>query len=281
MSERPADSQSHVLALNVLTGNRSQPTYGVLSISQCAPDPRWKSGIRHTTFKRAVLRVPKEKPRYGTRNVDAVKSASDVLDRIAHRLSDAEKLRVLAAVGRLSGQHGSRPNGISAEHGFQPSRISPQPGSHPSGSPGVPIIHQIYGVFRDGKPMPQLFQNSLQKWRNLAKQMGARHRLWCADEVDALMKQKYEDLWPTYVNVSNPVMRVDIARLAILHQFGGMYVDLDVLPNRPTYAQSSLAVQKVIRLDYIQKRKKTRKFYKSYKKTTLWLRKPMSLKWRW
>ena len=40
-------------------------------------------------------------------------------------------------------------------------------------------------------------------------------------------------------------MRADICRIAILHSYGGLYADLDVYPNRKTYAPASLVVQKV------------------------------------
>ena len=75
--------------------------------------------------------------------------------------------------------------------------------------------------------------------------MGAQHHLWSADELDALIKQKYPQFWPTYCNVPFSVMRADIGRIAILHSYGGLYADLDVYPNRETYAAATLAIRKV------------------------------------
>ena len=211
-------AQNQLIPFTVLTANHSQSTHAVLSV---VPVSSAKNN-----FSRANVRVTGEGTRYwGTRNLDAVESARNLLSRISDRISAAELKRVLEVVQDAPG--------------------SSTRGSQPSSSPCVSIIHQIYGVFRDGKPMPRLFENSLQRWRHLAKQMGARHHLWSADEVDALIKQKYAWFWPTYCDVPFSIMRADIGRIAILHSFGGMYVDLDVFPNRNTYAACSLAVQKV------------------------------------
>ena len=93
--------------------------------------------------------------------------------------------------------------------------------------------------------MSPLFQNSSKRWKDVAQQMGAQYQLWSADELDALVKNKYPQFWSTYVKAALSVMRVHIDRLCILHRHGGMYVDLDVNPNRATYAEASLPVQKI------------------------------------
>jgi len=105
------------------------------------------------------------------------------------------------------------------------------------------MIHQIYGCFRDSKPMPALFLDSQRRWQQVAVGMGAVYHLWNADEVDTLVRTHYGFLWDTYVNVRYPVMRVDMARVAILHRYGGLYSDLDVVPNRFEYQQQPFAVQ--------------------------------------
>ena len=74
--------------------------------------------------------------------------------------------------------------------------------------------------------------------------MGAQYHLWSANEVDALMKQHFLQFWEMYQNGAFPVMRANIARVYILHQYGGMNVDLDVYPNCKSFTQVPLAVQK-------------------------------------
>ena len=108
--------------------------------------------------------------------------------------------------------------------------------------PCVPFVHQIYGLFRDGKPMSDLFVESQRRWKQCAASMGVPYHCWTADEVDHLMSTYYKDYWDMYKNVRYPVMRCDIGRIAILHRFGGLYSDMDVLPNRFEYKHSELSV---------------------------------------
>ena len=103
-------------------------------------------------------------------------------------------------------------------------------------------VHQIYGLFGDGKPMSQRFEDSRDAWSACAGRMGARYHLWNAAEVETLMRTRYPQFWDTYQTVRYPVMRADIARIAILHAYGGLYADLDTMPNRQSYAQAPLAV---------------------------------------
>ena len=97
-------------------------------------------------------------------------------------------------------------------------------------------VHQIYGLFGDGKPMSQRFEDSRDAWSACAGRMGARYHLWNAAEVETLMRTRYPQFWDTYQRVRYPVMRADIARIAILHAYGGLYADLDTMPNRQSYA---------------------------------------------
>jgi len=213
------------IACELLTQARSTLTNGSLAIYVA------RSG-KETMFK-AVLSVAGETDRngrinryFGTNHASAVGSARNLLSRITDRVSDEERTRVLEVVRDV---HGPRVHVLGL----------------PTGSHCVSLVHQVYGVFRDDKPMPRLFENSLQRWREVAQHMGAQHHLWSADELDALIKQKYPQIWPTYRSVAFLVMRADIGRIAILHSYGGLYADLDVYPNRNAYAPASLTVQKV------------------------------------
>ena len=117
----------------------------------------------------------------------------------------------------------------------------------------VRYIHQIYGLFRDGKPMPPLFETSKKRWQKTAADMGAIHIMWSADEVDTLVREHYPQIWDTYIRVRYPIMRADMGRVAILHRYGGLYADLDVIPNRSEYKETRLTV--CIQPSHIKKRK--------------------------
>jgi hypothetical protein len=121
---------------------------------------------------RAVLRVVGDKQRkFGTHSEDPVVTAKNLLESMGFLVANDEQDRVVKIVKDLCG---------TTSHGSQPSN-----------SPCVAIIHQIYGLFRDGKGMPKLFETSQMRWRQVAKQMGATYHLWSADEVDALMKKRF------------------------------------------------------------------------------------------
>ena len=93
------------------------------------------------------------------------------------------------------------------------------------------IIHQVYGLFRDDKPMNKLFLRSNKMWEKYAQENGYTYKLWCADECDELVNT-YSDIKKYYHSVRHNIMKCDIIRYLILYQFGGMYVDLDVMPNK-------------------------------------------------
>ena len=111
----------------------------------------------------------------------------------------------------------------------------------------VPYIHQIYGLFGDGKPMSDLFITSRDMWTRVAEGIGAKYILWTAPDVESLMKQRYPQFWDMYCGVRYPIMRVDIGRVAIIHTYGGLYSDLDVMPNRLCYEQADLVLARVTR----------------------------------
>ena len=86
------------------------------------------------------------------------------------------------------------------------------------------------------------FLESNRRWEQLAVSIGARYHLWNADEVDTLIRTRFGFLWKVYQNVRYPVMRADMGRVAILYDYGGLYSDLDVLPNRCSYRQVPFGV---------------------------------------
>ena len=216
---------SRPIFLTLLTEDRSKVTSGILTLSSSE-----KKNCRRAVLKVIGERAGVKNRFWGCRTVSALDSVTGILSKMPDRISDEEFRRVSRVL----------------KTDYAPSKGN---GSQPRVS-HVRIIHQIYGLFRDNKPMSRLFQNSLQRWRQVAENMGAIHHLWSADEVDALVKQFYPQVWPAYRNVPFSVMRADIARVVILHKHGGMYVDCDIFPNRETYTQSDLAIQKIYSTSY-------------------------------
>ena len=175
---------------------------------------------------------PSNKRIFGTWRPDRLAAVNKLLAKLEDDLTAAEISRVRLIAGKPAVKKGSKEQGASSKVGSQPS----------DGELCVPFVHQIYGIYRDGKPMPSLFVESERRWKQCAVNMGVPYHLWTADEVDTLMRTHYEDFWDMYKDARFPVMRCDIGRIAILHRFGGLYSDLDVWPNRFEYKHSEFAV---------------------------------------
>ena len=94
--------------------------------------------------------------------------------------------------------------------------------------PPVRRVHQIYFNF-DGRALQDhpLFARSHEAFRNMR---GWTYRLWDETSIEHLCKSKYPSLWGVYRRLKYPIQRVDIAKIMVLDTFGGIYVDLDVLP---------------------------------------------------
>lgn len=54
------------------------------------------------------------------------------------------------------------------------------------------------------------------------------HKLWNDhDDIDKLVYDHYKNFWNLYNNFPHHIMKIDFARYCILHQYGGLYADMD------------------------------------------------------
>ena len=199
---------------------------------------------------KAVIRVRGESKRiFGLFRYSMVLATDVALQRIVHRISDTEKNRILQRAADMEAgfcENTSCPSVTVVPPQRQPTDAWKPALSQANGrSNGVHAVHQIYGLFRDDEPMSPLFQSSHRGWSDYAASTGAHYHLWDADEVESLVKQRYPQFWDLYCGVRYPIMRCDMARMCILHCYGGLYADLDILPNRDVYEQSQLAVTRI------------------------------------
>lgn len=91
------------------------------------------------------------------------------------------------------------------------------------------IIHQIFGLLGDTE-MNDLFKKSHNAYKEFADKNGYEYILWSGDACNELIKD-YPDYIELYNSVRFSIMKVDIIRFIILHKYGGLYADLDTLPN--------------------------------------------------
>jgi mannosyltransferase OCH1-like enzyme len=59
------------------------------------------------------------------------------------------------------------------------------------------------------------------------------YRLWTDEDNRALVASRYPTFLPVYDAYPHPIMRADAVRYLLLHQYGGVYADLDYLCLRP------------------------------------------------
>ena len=94
------------------------------------------------------------------------------------------------------------------------------------------IVHQIYWDFSgEGKVMPDLYAVKQYEVMNWAKSNGYQYKIWNELMVDSLIKNKYPQFKTMISNVRFTIMKVDIVKWLILHDEGGLYLDLDIEPN--------------------------------------------------
>tara|TARA_A100000171_G_C2106266_1_gene132481 strand:+ start:393 stop:1022 length:630 start_codon:yes stop_codon:yes gene_type:complete len=90
------------------------------------------------------------------------------------------------------------------------------------------IVHQIFGFLND--EISELFVNCSKKVKEWCLNNNYDYMLWDKNMCDNLINSypKYKEL---YNNVKYPIMQVDIIRFIILHKYGGLYIDMDCIPN--------------------------------------------------
>ncbi len=92
----------------------------------------------------------------------------------------------------------------------------------------VKDLHAVWG----GPPLPSHLMDNLREWERLHPDWV--HHLWADEDLDWLEHRDLYDAAPELVPADAVwQFRSDIARYEILHKFGGLYVDCDMLPLRP------------------------------------------------
>lgn len=126
-------------------------------------------------------------------------------------------------VGRLA-HHEQRRRWTSKHHSHTSSSTPPDTPPHPH----IPrLIHQTYKT----TTLPAQWEQTPDAWRR--HHPTYNYTLWTDDELRSLIERRYAWLLPTYDNYAYSTQRWDAARYAILHAYGGVYADLDLLPTRP------------------------------------------------
>jgi len=94
------------------------------------------------------------------------------------------------------------------------------------------IIHQVYGIFDDGKPLKDIneFDQSVKKTKKFCKKYGYEYRMWNLKQCEKLIVEKYFHYLILWNDFRYPIQKADFIRYIILYEYGGFYIDCDVYP---------------------------------------------------
>jgi hypothetical protein len=89
------------------------------------------------------------------------------------------------------------------------------------------IIHQTW----KGVDVPISMRKYIESWRKYHPHW--EYWFWRDEDISEFVKSKYHWFIDTYNSYSMPIMKADVFRYLVLHEFGGVYADLDMECLRP------------------------------------------------
>ena len=114
-------------------------------------------------------------------------------------------------------------------------------------------IHQIWFQKKDSSNPPGYIQS--EDYRNcqftyldFADKNGWEYTLWSEPEVQQLVEESFPEFLDQYNSIDSIIKKVDCARLMILYEYGGLYVDMDSYMKRNL--NDFLNLDHIIRDDY-------------------------------
>jgi hypothetical protein len=127
----------------------------------------------------------------------------------------------------MSQQHRER-----KDHGMSLTWLSQSIAIHPSASVGIPkIIHQ---TFCNVKSMPEVLRKNCQQIRDLNPDFD--YRFYSDSDCELLIRDVYgEDILARYLKIhpNFGAARADLFRYLCMYHFGGVYLDIKVLMEKP------------------------------------------------
>jgi len=107
------------------------------------------------------------------------------------------------------------------------------------------IVHQTW----KSPEIPRRWQHAVDSVKRLHADWN--YRLWTDAEMDAHLEKRKPDLWPVYRGMEKNIMRADVFRYVLMHDFGGLYCDLDYEFIRPfPYGDTELLLSYEFAIEY-------------------------------
>jgi len=91
------------------------------------------------------------------------------------------------------------------------------------------IIHMVWISSRLGTQPPRKFDDNRKKFQELHPNWEVK--LWTDESCQKLLAEDYPWFAPTYDKLKTVIIKVDSMKYAVLHKYGGVYVDMDMIPS--------------------------------------------------
>lgn len=87
------------------------------------------------------------------------------------------------------------------------------------------IIH--HSAPRSKKKWHPIWENCLKSWYRNYPQEEYEHVMWTDEKIDSFIEEKFEKYFIAYTSLPFHIMRLDIFRLFLMYEYGGIYKDMD------------------------------------------------------
>ena len=99
-------------------------------------------------------------------------------------------------------------------------------GIAPLREPVPKIIHQIFLSNGHSNASLSKYEPAIESCKSLHPEWESK--IWTDQEGESFMQEHYPEIYPHYIGYRQNIQRANILRYALLHHFGGVYLDLDV-----------------------------------------------------
>ena len=91
------------------------------------------------------------------------------------------------------------------------------------------VIHQMW--FQGKENMPLKYNETTKSWKNTNPSWD--YRFWDEESISSLILSKYPEYYDQWISLDKMIKKCDSARYFIMHQYGGVYADLDTQCHKP------------------------------------------------
>lgn len=112
------------------------------------------------------------------------------------------------------------------------------PGAEAASGVGIAIPRIVHQLWKN-EEIPARWRPAADSVRRFHK--GWEYRLWTDEMMDSHVRNNHPALYPVFAGMNRHIMRVDVFRYVLMHDFGGLYCDLDYEFVRPfDYGQAQV-----------------------------------------